>query len=74
MTWQPIETAPKDGISILLYPAIRSQDTCCEGAWTASKHLGGEGWYDLAVGHHNWLWKPTHWQPLPAPPRKDPTR
>lgn len=60
-SWQPIETAPKDGTSILATeidgePVVSYFD---EGGWVYSWHA-----YD---GYHHW--NPTHWQPLPAPPK-----
>ena len=55
-SWQPIETAPKDGTEILV--------------WDGNEHqilwwLDSVGW----VGDDDFTDKlPTHWQPLPAPP------
>lgn len=56
ITWQPIETAPKDGTSVLVY----------EGGHQAVVFwLGGSaGWSD---GEHVKL-SPTHWMPLPPEP------
>jgi hypothetical protein len=63
--WRPIESAPKDGRSLLVvnagYPAIMT--------WRAG------GWV-YANGHQIELprmdeRKPTHWQPLPALPREE---
>jgi hypothetical protein len=58
--WQPIETAPKDGTVVLLW----------DGEYvTQGTHFGGmwlpHGECDFAGP--NWL--PTHWMPLPEPPR-----
>lgn len=56
--WQPIETAPKDGESIL--------------AWLP--HLALPGCIYYSGGHWRWVtnggWAgvPTHWMPLPPPP------
>lgn len=73
---QPIETAPKDGKSILLWighPNARfSADPIqdgwagwCRGRWS---DFNGGGWtWDGFVG------TPTHWQPLPPPPGEEPT-
>jgi hypothetical protein len=67
--WQAIETAPKDGTSILLYDPV--------GDWTDETrtmdigHWGLWGWGEstwLMNGGDGWG-KPTHWQPLPAPPQ-----
>ena len=63
--WQPIETAPKDGTSILLfasdYPPLSYMGV---GQWAfADPDLGFvEGWFwPFAI-------RPTHWMPLPVPP------
>ncbi len=62
--WRPIESAPKDGTSLLL--------ACTD--WPHSTVLGkpipvkvggniGKGWEIFGAS-----WQPTHWMPLPAPP------
>ena len=68
-TWQPIETAPKDGRACLRILLATAGDD-------RSRHVGywdayyGDGWVIDAAGeeyrlHHN---GPTHWMPLsPAP-------
>ena len=68
--WQPIETAPKDGTPILAWP--------CGDGW------GGKFPYVVQWvppnEHHDGLWReaageqyddfdPTHWMPLPEPPK-----
>ena len=78
-TWQPIETAPKDGTHLLLwYPDYHRK------VWTGhyykteryehgilkSKH---EGWHNGAdtltlIGMKECL--PTHWMPLPEAPNE----
>lgn len=61
--WQPIETAPTDGASVLVaYPDSHG------GASVTVAH------YALGVGRHNWDYinshcgSPKYWMPLPAPP------
>ena len=75
MSWQPIETAPKDGTTM---------DLWC----TATKRRITDCWWDADYGefiandvnecgeccpsvvyHDNG--KPTHWMPLPEPPTTD---
>jgi hypothetical protein len=61
MNWQPIETAPKDGTSVL---------TCRGGGLMAVadyiRHpMGGTEWCCVDGG---FLLNVTHWMPLPAPP------
>lgn len=78
MEWQPIETAPKDGTSILGWSEERGQRETKMGKYTEGSP-GYAKWKDgygpLNSGwawdtHHNWLttWNPTHWMPLPPPP------
>lgn len=70
--WKPIETAPKDGTSILL---CNNRETTVgiymhdgrEFPWVVfDGHFTKEplnGWSDNKFG-------PTHWMPLPDPPKK----
>lgn len=65
--WLPIETAPKDGSSILVGLQPRPTDPC--GAVDQAEW--DDGW--IAIGGKcdagNGLgYEPTHWQPLPNPP------
>ena len=52
--WQPIETAPKDGTSLLLLGS--------GGVWIAE--WDGKYWY----AGDNFVDFPSHWMPLPPPP------
>lgn len=69
--WQPIETADKDADALLL------SDGCFVdvGGWLSAADQGAEpeeefrisaGWWLLQHSHM----RPTHWMPLPAPPRR----
>lgn len=73
MSWQPIETAPKDGTTILL---------CCVGC---VPHTGvyddALGWIDFDADDSSrrkeWIdscsrWSPIYWMPLPPPPEVTP--
>lgn len=64
--WQPIETAPKTGKAI----------------WISDGDGYGNGMLPVYWKHDKWLFvygngkdnieiEPTHWKPLPTPPRKD---
>ena len=78
--WQPIETAPKDkpilgyGIwqgeifGVVSEPAI---DIIQGGPGQRTYHcVGEEGWWECLTGDAYACWlKPTHWQPLPEPPK-----
>lgn len=65
--WQLIETAPKDGTSILgWFPTV-------DGAhrmWWNGRHLKayGSGWI---YGNGSGVELPTHWMPLPEPPKEE---
>lgn len=56
-TWQPIETAPRDGTEVLVY--VPDYDSL-----TIAQRFG-VGLWEGADGDYYY---PTHWQPLPAPP------
>jgi len=65
MNWQPIETAPKDGTFVLL---SGHELPVWQGSW-----VGRVGRYPI----NGWTrfnsvdidWSPTHWMPLPEPPK-----
>ena len=59
--WQPIETAPKDGVFVL----ITDGDVVQIGYY--EDHL--MAWRSDAAQCRLWS-DPTHWQPLPAPPER----
>jgi hypothetical protein len=69
--WQPIETAPKDGtvIDLWCWP-YNGQARRMTGYWW----VRGVGWRtdlrenDIAKSKWN---KPTHWMPMPAPPKAE---
>ena len=58
--WQPIETAPKDGTWIVLW--VDSEPLVA--GWNANDGDWRLRWND------DWIQPPpTHWMPLPTPPR-----
>lgn len=59
--WQPIDTAPKDGTSILGYDDHDMNIVY----WSFS------GWNLVCAGSYAEYtdWDPTHWMALPDPPR-----
>lgn len=69
MTWQPIETAPKDGTHVDLWVKWWRPDTdtftgarCPDCMWfVTSKQWSSE--HSMRVG------KFTHWMPIPDPPK-----
>lgn len=60
--WQQIETAPKD--EMFIYYQNRIGRRMVGLAYRAK----GGGWRD-SEGHWNERLNPSHWMPLPAPPR-----
>jgi hypothetical protein len=59
--WLPIESAPKDGTLILAY-----YEAWCAPAYGVIRFCAGS-WidaFDIEWG------TPTHWQPLPPPPKR----
>lgn len=66
--WLPIETAPKDGTHIIGFWVSDAYTEPCEVraviVWSRGSWHHGSG-YD----HEDEFPKPTHWQPLPPPPR-----
>lgn len=59
--WEPIETAPRTGVSLLLYQPWRSgYDTRLIGHYA-------NGWV-IHDGRELWDVEPTHWMTLPEPP------
>ncbi len=76
--WQPIETAPKDGSTILLCVSNSEREpVIVTGLWV-TEAMDWSGWpiteptwrevwchFQLASDGDN----PTHWMPLPTPPQ-----
>ena len=70
--WQPIETAPKDGTSVLGFDGI---GIAIMEWWEPEPEEDGESRYPSWVSYSNtgqeFLSAPTHWMPLPAPPSRE---
>lgn len=71
--WQPIETAPKDGTTIIgwaetmLEPVtIRWKSETWQSVWELARVLETESDFGTSYKDPDW---PTHWQPLPEPPK-----
>ena len=82
MAWQLIETAPKDGTTVLLYIAHLSHEIPIAGYFHGRDYYEREyddpeymeaGWY-VSYGYDDWhgahdvTFEPTHWMPLPPQP------
>jgi hypothetical protein len=63
--WQPIETAPRDGTWFLAF-GKHSRDRCTMMVicWD-----GDPDWVSADDGYRPYL-SPTHWMPLPNPPKQ----
>ncbi len=68
-TWQPIETAPKDGRVILCigHANIHHVEPMMYYASDPGQDNGCWGWLEGDTP----MKQPTHWMPLPAPPTGD---
>lgn len=65
--WMPIETAPRDGTVFLGYRRGRYAE-CCRVQRDDGEmwQFGGESGF-----HEHWPHiRPTHWMPLPEPPKE----
>ncbi len=70
--WQPIETAPKDGSSILIvYICPLDGPLVKEAQWWKRWYTDetNQGWMlaNLDEEYGDYI-EPTHWMPLPEPP------
>jgi hypothetical protein len=73
MEWQPIETAPKDGTAVLVYPATWGSKPASIAKWNEDKYAKNPRPFwerddDLGKVSISRGKPPTHWMPLPAPP------
>jgi hypothetical protein len=69
MTWQPIETAPKDGSTVILWFSDGSFLNIGRyrprGAVRKHPHCGWVTAWDFDP----FIKQPSHWMPLPEPPK-----
>ena len=69
--WQTIETAPKDGTSILLYGYWEGEIHKIEdekNIWMA-QYTYGDWLINGGDSYGSYVRNPTHWMPLPEPPK-----
>ena len=81
MDWQKIETAPKDGSTILIAGGTIMYDGSTYDDWFPFKGVALANWstrYDggwisgNAEGYDEFIWhKPTRWMPMPEAPPHD---
>ncbi|WP_186308506.1 hypothetical protein [Paraburkholderia sp. BCC1885] len=81
-TWQPIETAPKTGRTLLLgYPNVPGKWRTVRGQWMSEAYIAENweesddaeaGWYETSAEADDvpncWPVTPTHWMALPIAP------
>jgi hypothetical protein len=67
MNWQPIDTAPTDGTTVLGYCHVPSFSKMPHVIGAMSWQLRAKCWWGNN-GSGIVLSAPTHWMPLPAPP------
>lgn len=76
--WQPIETAPKDGTAILVYPATWGSQSASIATWNDDRQSkkprpfwSRQDSISITLSRDK---PPTHWMPLPAPPETGETK
>lgn len=69
--WQPIETVPKDETWVLLYFPDFTWAAEANGVILAFWSNDGHGWFDSEAASNalDEEHQPTHWMPLPEPPK-----
>ena len=75
MEWLPIETAPKDGTSILVWPPTWTGKAASIAKWDEDRYSKNPRPYWLRDDAFNRVTisrekPPTHWMPLPPPPKE----
>lgn len=71
--WQPIESAPQDGRQVLLFGTQNEfADIAMKGAFVFTGYWDrfDESWCSTATTWRGPFYHPTHWQPLPEPPKE----
>lgn len=82
LQWRDIETAPKDGRTMLLgYPNRLGKWRTVRGQWMSDDYISefweepeyrSPGWFETCEEGEEvpncWAIDPTHWMPLPAAP------
>ena len=64
--WREIDTAAKDGSWLLGWLPDEARSYALR--WDTNGRSQNPAWRD----HELFAYQPTHWMPLPAPPRRDP--
>lgn len=79
--WRPIATAPRDGTRIIAYPVVLGE--CGIVTWerpartppmmrlVSNENENHDGFWRVLLSQAASPYEPTHWMPLPDPPRAD---
>jgi len=74
--WRDIDSAPKDGTEIMVYPVTSKNPTDCIAFWKEkySVYQDGGAWLNLGDEYNSPGWLEgqadlTHWMPLPSAPK-----
>jgi len=73
-TWQPIETAPKDGTELLLFGAFAwngYDDQTMTGSTVGRWDSDERAWVASNANPYVDYGEPTHWMPLPDHPTEE---
>jgi hypothetical protein len=65
--WQPIDTAPRDGRTIIAYRP--TDPPHIEGMYWANYEKDNGAWHWSYDGESSLTIPPSHWMPLPEPPQ-----
>lgn len=79
--WQPISTAPKDGTPVIVAVPTKDLDGFHVGeAYYDPENYEGGDWWWAGTGYGDYhggpisdinFHQPSHWMPLPAPPKPE---
>jgi len=64
MKWRPIKAAPTDGTYVLTFDPTAEKDEQIRIDNFSWKGIDKDGWPE-----YGWEGQPTHWMPLPKPPK-----
>jgi hypothetical protein len=64
--WQPIETAPLDACVLVVFYGW--DDKTQKQIIAFAQSSDGDNWYEEES--HSLIWTPTHWMPIPEPPKQ----
>ena len=76
MTWQPMETCPKDGKTVVdLWVVPLDDNPNPAQRFTDQLWATNDGWLSVNLGE-GWYfdpqwWRAAYWMPLPAPPETE---